>query len=348
LFNESSQLPVSFLEQVTFVPLREHLVNGTAEEKAEVAEVKDESVSAIGAVMVYRDNDDGAPPSRSRTRFVLHELRHRPIAVVEAFKEITSGDDMAAPLDWVPAPAARTTGMSPEGTVVLALTPLPDVPPHTLAIALVATPSPREGVPGLILTHINLIPPAEADTAGTGRPRWPALVGEEYALDASLAGAGDVTLLPSQGVKRGEMGLVAVLGDLRPRLIPSPRLGAGASPSESVKNIAERAARSVELAVTQGVDWSDAVRAAFASVPRADANELASSIIDKAFALFVKHSRSYVPHLLRLQVAVWALADDPRRQYANELIRLGEATQIFNLCGEEREDGVFFDVGELR
>jgi hypothetical protein len=331
-------------------------VNGTAEEKKELAEVKAEEVSEVGVVMVYHDIDDAAPPTRTRTRFELCELRHRPIAVVDGFRDLASGDDMAAPLDWVPAPRTRTTAISPEGTVVLAFTPLPDVPPHTLAVALVEKPSSPTG---LILTHINLVPPPDSDTSGEGRPRWPVLVGEEYSLDPSLASSGDVALLPSQGVKRGEMGLVAVLGDMRPRLIPSPRLGAGSSPTETVKHIAEgssptetvkhiaeRAARSVELAVIQGVDWSDAVRAAFASVPRAEANELASAILEKGFTLFVKHSRSYVPHLLRLQVAVWALADDPRRQYADELLRIGEAGQILNLCGQNRDGVIEFDVGE--
>jgi hypothetical protein len=317
---------------VAFVPLREHVVNGTAAEKAEMAKVTNEPVSSIGAVMVYSEG--------TRTRFELCELRHRPVAIVDGFKDLAAGDDFSAPLDWVPAPHVRTTAVSPRGTSILTLTPLPDVPPYTLAVALVARPT------GLALTHVNLVPPAEGDTAGAGKPRWPVLVGEEYALDASV-GATGAALLPSQGVRRGEMGLVAVLGDGRPRLVPSPRLGTGAAPHETLKHTAERAARSVELAVIQGVDWSDALRAAFASVPRAQACDLAAAILDQAFSLFVNHARSYAPHILRLQVAVWALADDHRRVFADEMLRLGEAAQVLHLCGAERDGEIRFDLDSV-
>lgn len=334
--------PHAFLDQVVFVPLRDHAVNGTAEEKEEMKAVKDEASSAIGAVMVYRDVDETMSQARSRSRFELCELRHRPVATVDSFKDLGGGgDEVFAPLDWTPAPRMRTTAVSPVGTSILALTPLPDAPPHTLAMALVASPT------SVALAHVNLIPPAEGDTAGAGEPRWPVLVGEEYQLDPSIATSGDVTLLPSNGVKRGEMGLVAILGAMRPILNPSPRLGAGATPNETLKHTAERAARSVELAVAQGVDYSDVMRAAFAMVPRSEAGALGTAIIEKAFALFFKRSRKYVTHLLRLQVAVWALANDPRKVLANELIRLTEAVQVFYLCGEERDGVISFDLGKV-
>lgn len=334
-FADSTAVFESHLQDLVFVPLKDHgVMNGSADDN------KNDD-GAIGCVLVYRDVDDTIPPSRCRMRFELVEIRQRPVTVVDGFKDLGSGDDAASPLDWLPSPTARRTAMSPEGTNILSLTPLPDVPPHTLALALVSSPT------GLSLTHVNLVPPSEAsDKDADGATRWPALVGEECPLDMGLVLA-DVVATPSQGTRRGEMGLVAIFGGSRPRLVPSPRMGAAAHPVETVKHVAERAARSIELAVVQGVDWSDSVRAAFATVPRGEAGDLASAILDKALSLFIQHSRSYVPHILRLQVAVWALAEDPRMQVAAELIRLGEAGQIMYLCGDERDGVISFDLGKL-
>jgi hypothetical protein len=143
------------------------------------------------------------------------------------------------------------------------------------------------------------------------------------------------------------MGLVGVFSASTPRLVPSPRLGAPAIPNESLKQTAKRAARSVELAVVQGVDWSDSVRAAFATVSQAEGHELAAAILEQALSMFIKHSRSYVPHILRLQVAVWALVEDPRRALAAELLRIAEASQAFFLCGEEKDGAVSFDLDSV-
>ncbi|BEJ12612.1 hypothetical protein CspHIS471_0210720 [Cutaneotrichosporon sp. HIS471] len=336
-FAETTVVPDAFLEHVVFVPLKDGTANGSVDSGP--------SDPGVTVVRVYRDADcSGAPnsPPRLRTRFEQCDLRHRAVTLAEGFKDLGPATDAATPLDWVPS-HARTASISPEGTTLLALAPLPDVPPHTLALALVSSGS------GLALTHVNLVPPSEGDTDGTGPPRWHALTGEERIVEpaAAFGPTGEISLAPSQGTRRGEMGLVGVFSSSTPRLVPSPRLGAPASPSESLKVTAKRAARSVELAVVQGVDWSDAVRAAFATVAAHEGPELAAAILEQALSMFIKHSRSYVPHILRLQVAVWALTDDPRRELSSELLRIAEASQAFYLCGEERDGAVAFDLDSV-
>lgn len=328
-FEGSSSPPQTSLEEVAFVPLPDG-----------------EGAEGVGLSLIYRDLDlTFGPPPRVRMRFEYVELRRRSVSVVDGFKELGSGaggeGTASQAQDWAPSAESKTTTVSPEGKSILALTALPDVPPHTLAIALISNNE------GLFLSHVNLAPHAENDGSAGGPPRWKALVGEEFSLDPSVGNI-DLALIPSQGVTRGEMGLVAVGGGgSRPRLVPSPRLGAPAHPDETIAQIAERCARSVELAVVQGVDWSDAVRAAFALVPRHEAAPLSAAILKQALNLFTKHSRSYVPHLLRLQVAVWAQADDGRRALAAELIRLGEASQILYLCGNEEGGVISFDLDSV-
>lgn len=315
-----------------FVPLKDDTANGSAESKP--------SDPGASLVRVYRDVDASGFPNatpRQRTRFELCDLRQRTVTLVEGFKDLGPATDAATPLDWFPS-HPRTTTTSPEGTTLLSLVPLPDVPPHSLALALVSSPT------GLVLTHVNLIPSSESTDAG----RWDALTGEEATLDpaAAFGATGEVSLAPSQGTRRGEMGLVGIFSSATPRLVPSPRLNAPSSPTETLKQVAKRAAQSVELAVVQGTDWSDAVRAAFASVPSSESHDLAAAVLEHALNLFIKHSKSYVPHILRLQVAVWALADDPRRTLAAELLRIAEASQAFFLCGEEKDGVVSFDLGK--
>ncbi|WOO77185.1 uncharacterized protein LOC62_01G000772 [Vanrija pseudolonga] len=341
-FDNSTGTPEARLEYVSFVSLpnggsASTHANGTGDG----GEAKDAD-EGVGVVLVYRDVEESLKPTlppRQRMRFELCELRKRKITVVDGFKEIGASTDGPQAMDWFPAAKAQQTALSPEGTVIVALAPLPDVPPHSLALALISSPT------GLSLSHVNLAGSGNAMDTGD---RWSALVGEEVALDPSLA-FGDAVIIPSQGPKRGEMGVVALLSvGSRPRLVPSPRLEVESpTPSETIKEVAKRCARSVELAVVQGVDWSDAIRAAFATVPHADANDLAKAILEKALDMFIKHSRSYVPHILRLQVAVWAQADDPRKSLAVELIRMGEASQIFFLCGDENNGAITFDLDSI-
>lgn len=337
-FSDTTVVPDANLEHVVFVPLKDGTANGAMNSAP--------TDPGVGVVRVYRDVDaSGAPNTapRLRTRFEQTELRHRSVTLVEGFKDLGPATEGATPMDWFPS-HVRTTSISPEGTTLLALAPLPDVPPYTLALALVASAEK------LVLSHVNLVPPAEGDTDSSGPARWQALTGEERVLDPAVAfgATGEVSLAPSQGTRRGEMGLVGIFSASTPRLVPSPRLGTPATPAETLKSTAKRAAQSVELAVVQGVDWSDAVRAAFATVPPHEAGDLAAGILEQALSLFIKHSKSYVPHVLRLQVAVWALADDPRRTLAAELLRIAEASQAFYLCGEEKDGVVSFDLGESK
>lgn len=308
------------------------MANGSSDDEAKAQDV------GVGLVSIYHDVDG----HRKRTRLQMCELRQRSIAVVEGFKELGSGDEVVTPLDWVPA-KSHTTSTSPEGLSVLAFTQLCNVPPYTVGLALISTPS------GIALTHLNLAPPAEADTSGSGEPRWAAIMGEEIPLSPLVAASaeGEVTLVASQGTRRGELGLVAIFGDsLPPKLEPSPRLGTDARPVETLKALATHTARAVELAVVQGVDWSDTIRAAFMVVPKGEAVDLAAAILEHALDLFIKRSRSYIPHILRLQVAVWAMIQDPRRSLAAELLRVGEASQVLLLCADDKDGVVTFDLGE--
>lgn len=93
----------------------------------------------------------------------------------------------------------KATVTSPPGWSILALHPLPALSPSSLALALLQTPS------GVILSHIDLADtPTESDSEG-----WAALRGASIAIqdDVNLL---DLGLIVSQGVERGQQGLVAV------------------------------------------------------------------------------------------------------------------------------------------
>ena len=96
--------------------------------------------------------------------------------------------------------------LSPTSTTILALHPVRSVPPHTLALALLSSPT------GVQLTHIDLA--SETLTA----------VGEETLL-GDMHFSGGVEMVISQGVERGQMGLVALISeDVGAMLVVSPRL----------------------------------------------------------------------------------------------------------------------------
>lgn len=99
--------------------------------------------------------------------------------------------------------------ISPPSTSILALHPLPSIPPYTLALALLPTPT------GTVLSHINL--------AGDNLDA----VGEEVIL-GDLWFAGAVDLVVSQSVERGGMGLVALVGEeVGAMLVVAPSLKSG-------------------------------------------------------------------------------------------------------------------------
>jgi len=89
---------------------------------------------------------------------------------------------------------------SPEGWTLLALHPLPALRPPSLALALLSTPN------GVMLSHIDLMDSSDMAPDGT----WSALRGSPVHIRDDV-GLTDLSLCLSQGVSRGELGLVAIV-----------------------------------------------------------------------------------------------------------------------------------------
>lgn len=116
----------------------------------------------------------------------------------------------------------EATTRSPPGWAVLALYPLPALSPSSLALALLQTPK------GVNLSHIDLLNPGESDNE-----QWSALRGSSIAIrdDIDLLHLG---LVVSQGVERGEQGLVAITNrDVGALLLVGPSLKCGSIPGMS-------------------------------------------------------------------------------------------------------------------
>lgn len=176
------------------------------------------------------------------------------------------------------SPQAIDSSTSPPGITVLALHPLPAVPPHTLGLAVLSSPD------GLLLSHINLLP-ASDDSVDSST--WAALVGDSVKMRDDLE-ISQITLTISQGTARGELGLVGfaipesgVVMEISPRLEATGRCTriVGISLNRPVSELTAEdrnklhgkdSALSILLAMKQGVDWSDVVRATFAAVAKAE------------------------------------------------------------------------------
>lgn len=172
------------------------------------------------------------------------------------------------------------TTKSPPGFAILALYPLPSLSPSSLALALLQTPK------GVVLSHIDLANLEESDNE-----QWNALRGSSISIrdDINLL---DLGLVVSQGIERGEQGLVAITNrDVGALLLVGPSLksmpcfesyiaighmlirldaSGGVDGDKSTATEAGIAADSIILAMKQESNWSDVIRAAFGSKPMLD------------------------------------------------------------------------------
>lgn len=166
---------------------------------------------------------------------------------------------------------------SPPGWGILAVYSLPALSPSSLALALLQTPK------GTTLSHIDL-----ADSVVSDSEPWSVLRGSSISIreDIDLL---DLGLVVSQGVERGEQGLVAITNrDVGALLLVRPGLDCVFSQSfhetgtgeltgvvasevkegDSPTTEAEIAAKSIILAMKQESGWADVIRATFGSRPK--------------------------------------------------------------------------------
>jgi hypothetical protein len=226
-----------------------------------------------------------------RTRLEACQIENREFELAEGFKDLSDDhSNNTASWDWVSRitiyvvtadtrqvtlSRSPVTSISPEGWTFLALHPLPSLRPPSLAMALLHTPN------GLILSHVDLMD-GTTETSSTGT--WSALRGSPIQIRDGV-GLSDISLCLSQGVSRGELGLIAIISkEFGAILILGPRLErelfcicpAMVADDQALKDDididgssdghASDAARSIVLAMAQKQNWTDAVRASLASV----------------------------------------------------------------------------------
>ena len=179
---------------------------------------------------------------------------------------------------------------SPEGWNILALHPLPSLRPPSLALALLSSPS------GIILSYIDLTDNSESSSDKS----WTALRGSQVRI-ADDVGLTDISICLSQGVARGELGLVAIVSkEYGAILTLGPELGCTSflcsnhqahgqafkvesGGDESLLERAKISARSIVLAMEQGQNWADVVRASLVSGPHSErTGGLSSSVVVRA------------------------------------------------------------------
>lgn len=142
-------------------------------------------------------------------------------------------------------------------------------------MALLHTPN------GLMLSHLDLMD-GSAETSSDGT--WTALRGSPVHIRDDV-GHSDLSICLSQGVSRGELGVIAIISkEFGAILTLGPRLerellrlffcsGAnhiapksGIDGDDRADGRAGDAARSISMAMEQDQNWTDAVRASLASV----------------------------------------------------------------------------------
>ena len=146
-------------------------------------------------------------------------------------------------------------------------------------MALLHTPN------GLMLSHLDLMD-GSAETSSDGT--WTALCGSAVYIRDDV-GSTDLSLCLSQGVSRGELGLIAIISKefgailtLGPRLereflhlfvalvADHVALKSGIDGDDRADGRAGDAARSISMAMEQDQNWTDAVRASLASVAQTE------------------------------------------------------------------------------
>lgn len=146
----------------------------------------------------------------------------------------------------------ETRSETKTNSTILALAPLPDIPPYTLSLAII------QSVKEVKLVHLDLCPEGSEST-------W-RIVGDGISLDASLI-EDDVELVPSSTVQRGLRGLVGVVtknDGVTLVIMPSVPLIPEETKMEGLEEenggVAADAAKAILMAIKQGVVYAGVVR----------------------------------------------------------------------------------------
>lgn len=165
-------------------------------------------------------------------------------------------------------PQLIRTSRSPTGasTIITSLVPLSDVPPHTLALAVV------QNQDGTKVVHLDLCP----DGSGS---EW-RILGDGIMLDLD-DGEDEVELVPGQAVQRGLKGIVAVVTGEGTKLVIMPSLQTDSEDAERKEGERDgeedEVAMGVVLAIRQGVSYADVIRSAFGMVDKDDRSGTSAS-----------------------------------------------------------------------
>ncbi|OCF40964.1 hypothetical protein I317_05242 [Kwoniella heveanensis CBS 569] len=289
---------------------------------------------SVKAVLIYHETEGRSTSSCSRT--VVHTFERREVNLAEGFREIGSGGgDVVSSYDWGTLPQA-TTDARPAGTTIVALYPLPAVPPHSHSLAVVSHLS------GLLLVHIDLL-----------SQEW-FIFRESIDLD-EVESEVDIDLIVSQGVKRGQLGLAALLRkEGGPVLVVQPSIEGQAalstlSGSTSATSLGLEEASGIILAERQGVDWSDVIRDVCGSTWSGEQHELVSGILRGVYELAIEEIHiDEQDLLLRVQIALFSVAKDVRLDLASDILRLSEVSSLVDKCATFEEDGrISFDLDSI-
>ncbi|WVQ74420.1 hypothetical protein IAR50_004021 [Cryptococcus sp. DSM 104548] len=333
---------VSTLKDMVFVHIpREAQVSDQGAESRDI-EMNDEKVESsanterAGVVLVYRDYVPSAPDSMSRSRLVTVAFERRLLQLAPGFSEMSDASTEVGDLwDWFTAPEPSQSVCSPTGTTILSLHLLPSLPPYSITLTIISTPT------GLSRVHLDL-----------ASAQWSTL--SDYRLGGLQRD--DLVLLPSQGVERGHLGLCAIVGR------ESLQLGAVRTLNEQPpigdhkpehlsreESQAISAATSIILAERQGSDWSDVVRALTAIVSSSSQSSFINDLLRRIYSLSEEESAiDQMDLLCRVQVALFSAFKDSRLRLAADILRLYAASELLDNCATFEEDGsITFDLDSI-
>ncbi|WWC91152.1 uncharacterized protein L201_006093 [Kwoniella dendrophila CBS 6074] len=337
--NTNCQFIQEELQGIIFVPLDSMQEEGNIkkEDKMQIDNgVNDEKVKEtekVGAVLIF--NDTAIKPYTStplsRTRIQVHSFERKKIELAQGFSDIASGNgDVVSSWDWSTVSHSLHHYLSPENTSIIAIHPLPSIPPHSSALAVISQPA------GMSVVHLNLM-----------KDQW-TILGEPIDL-GELKGEVDLDLSVGPSVARGQLGLIALTGkETGPTLLIVPRLEGQPTLAESIttQSLAIDAATAIILAERDGVDWSEVVRAVIGSVGAGKRKDLISELNDQVYTLSKEDINiDELNLLLKVQIALFSLTNDSRLELASDILRLKEASHLIDRCAIFKTDGkITFDL----
>ncbi|WVO15422.1 hypothetical protein L204_103080 [Cryptococcus depauperatus] len=290
----------------------------------------------IGVVLIYHDFVSYSQEYSVRLRFETIACERRQLTLAPGFSEISAGNgaDTSIIYDWFSTPSPIKTVTSPPFYTMKSLLPIPSVPPHTLAIAVLSRPE------GFQRVHIDL-----------ASDEWN--VTNDFLIN-NLEG-NEMNVVPSQGAERGQLGLCAIFGNDYPQLGVTKQLEGQAIlgellPSASqTQQYAAWTASSIILAERQGLNWSDVIRAASAIVPSSSLKDFENDLFERVFRLAGEEVEvDQLRLFLRVQIAIFSIFKDSRLELATSIMRLYEASELVSSCAIfEENEPISFDLDSI-